>query len=162
MSESSNGVVPTTGGAPVGNENAASHGAYSDRLVSPRAREIVASRLDAFPHLDAVQDGPALARYAVTAARCERVWEWLADQEDDTFSDVEKGTVHAALDRLARWERQCAEAEHRLGITPLQRVKLGLAKMAALDVGLALSEPDPEIRRGLLARLGLLDGGSDD
>lgn len=155
-------VVPAPNPAGPGNLRAATHGAYSVALLTPRAEQIKQGVLEAHGHLDPAKDGPAVARYAVALARCERTWAWLAEQPDDTFSDLEQGTVHSPLDRLARWEGQCDAAEHRLGISPLQRVKLGLAKVAAVDAATALSEPDPAVRRALLERLGLIVGSDDD
>src|SRR5438046_51565 len=50
------------------------HGARSDRLVEPRAAELVPMILEANGHLDPVRDGPALHRYAMCLARVERCY----------------------------------------------------------------------------------------
>jgi hypothetical protein len=116
------------------NGAAVTHGAYSLARVKPRARELVSQILMAHPHLDDVRDGPAVFRYCATLARTERIYEWLDDQEDSVFSDVEAGTTHGCFGRLERWERQADAAEERLGISPLAKVKMGLqqARGAAL------------------------------
>jgi hypothetical protein len=136
------------------------HGAFSDPLVNPRARELAVQVLDSNPHLDAARDGAAILRYSIALARCERVYRWLAEQPDDTFADVERGTTHAVLDRLRRWESQCDTAERALAIQPLTRAKLGLTQAQALDAASILSEPDPAIRRALLERAGLIGRGA--
>lgn len=155
-------VVPAPNPAGPGNRRAVRHGAFSDSLINPRAREIAEEVLHAHPHLDADRDGPALQRYAVALARVERVNEWLNEQDDPDFSNREAGVTHPVLDRLSKWESQCDMAEHRLGLSPLQRVKLGLATAQAIDVASAMSEPDPALRAQLLRRVGLIDSGGDD
>jgi hypothetical protein len=124
--------------------NALTHGAFSDSLVSPRARELAEQTLGAHLHLDAAKDGPAIARYCTLLARIERVNCWLADQPDDVFSDPEMGTVHAAHERLDRWNRQAEAAEHRLAIDPYTRSKLGLVQAAAFDLARAMSDAGEE------------------
>jgi hypothetical protein len=132
-------VQPPPRPAEPGNLRRLTHGAYSARIVNPRAAEIVEGVLAAHPHLDAAKDGPALARYGVLLARLARVYDWLSAQPDDIFSDAEKGTVHAALERVERWERAAADAEHRLAIDPYTRSKLGLVQMEAFDLARAMS-----------------------
>lgn len=125
--------------APIGNDRAGKHLAYSDALVIPRARELAAQVLDANQHLDAQRDGPALARYAAVLARVERVHAWLAEREDPVFADLEAGTVHRCYERLERWERQAADAEHRLAIDPFTRSRLGLVQAQVFDLAKAMS-----------------------
>jgi hypothetical protein len=124
---------------PVGNDRAVTHGAYSSRIVNPRAAAIVRDVLAAHEHLDPAKDGPALARYGVLLARLARVYDWLASQPDDVFSDPEHGTVHAALERVDRWERAAADAEHRLALDPYTRSKLGWVQAQAFDLAQAMS-----------------------
>ena len=107
------------------------HGARNDRLVEPRARELVGAIFESNNHLDEVRDGPAVFRYGVALARCERVYMWLCERDDVVFSDVEAGAVHAVYERLEKWERQCDNAEERLAIAPLTRARLGLDRMRA-------------------------------
>jgi hypothetical protein len=112
-----------------GNTAALRHGAESARLVEPRARELAPQILAAHPHLDQQKDGPAIFRLAMTYARIERVYRWLAEQDDAVFDDVDAGTTHSVLERCSRWERQASADEDRLAIAPLTRVKLGLDKL---------------------------------
>lgn len=119
-----------------GNTAAVTHGARSDRLVEPRAREIAQDVLALNPHLDSGRDGPAVVRYSVALARIERVYAWLGDQADEVFVDVAEGRVHAVYERLEQWERQASAAEDRLAIAPLTRTKLGLdLQRAAMTEG---------------------------
>jgi hypothetical protein len=155
-------IVPPPNPAEPGNDRAATHGAFSDSLVNPRARELAGVVLSANVHLDAQRDGAAILRYAVALARCERVYRWLAEQPDDTFADVARGTTHSVLDKLRRWESQCDSAERALAIQPLTRARLGLTQAQALDAASILSEPDPAIRRAMLERAGLIGGAADD
>jgi hypothetical protein len=162
-------VVPAPNPAGPGNVRALRHGAFSDSLVNPRARELAEQVLAANGHLDAMRDGAAILRYSTALARCERVYCWLAEQPDDTFADVVNGLTHSVLDRLRKWESQCDTAERALAITPLVRAKLGLAVAQALDAASLLSaardEPDPALRRSMLAAGGLIhdeDGSTDD
>jgi len=117
-----------------GNDAAVTHGATSAALVEPRARELAPQILDANPHLDPNRDGPAVLRYGLALARCERVYVWLADQDDSVFADAEAGDVHAVYERLERWERQAAADEERLAIAPLTRAKLGLDTLRAAAI----------------------------
>lgn len=114
-----------------GNKAAVRHGAQSPELVEPRALELAPLILEANPHLDAVRDGSAIFRYAVTLARIERVYAWLAERDDAVFADIEAGEVHGVYLRLEGWERQADKAEERLAIAPLTRARLGLDMIAA-------------------------------
>jgi hypothetical protein len=155
-------VQPPPAAAAPGNQRATKHAAYSDSLINPRAQAIAADVLAANPHLDVQRNGAAVARYAVACARCARIYEWLAEQPDDTFTDVDAGITHRVLDRLTKWESQCEAAERALTIAPLTRAKLKLTQAQALDAATALSaareEPDADLRRAILERAGLIDG----
>ncbi len=66
-----------------GNLVALRHGAWSDRLVRPRALEIARALADegAFPaYLAEPRYRPAVMAYATTLARIERLETWLEDQ----------------------------------------------------------------------------------
>jgi hypothetical protein len=117
-----------------GNTAAARHGARSDALVEPRARELAPVIFAANTHLDEMRDGAAVFRYCVALARIERVYAWLAEQDDAVFADAKDGTVHGVYERLERWERQCDTAEERLAIAPLTRARLGLDKLRAAAI----------------------------
>jgi hypothetical protein len=120
--------------APTGNRRAATHGAYSDAAVTPRARDLSEAVFDANAHLEPARDGAAVARYAAILARVEAVYAWLSRQDNDVFADVAAGVPHGVFERLERWERACADAEHRLAIDPLTRTRLGLARLEAFDL----------------------------
>ena len=105
--------------------NALKHGAYSEELVTTEARELVPEIFELHPHLDR-RDSPAVARYAIALARCERIYSWLAGQADPVFADLDAGQVHAVFGRLERWERQASDCERELAISPRERAKLGI------------------------------------
>ena len=142
-----------------GNEAAVTHGATSSKLVTPRAKAIGPVVLEANPHLDPLRDGPAVFRYAMTLARIERVYCWLADKEDAVFSDAEQGEVHGVYERLERWERQASTDEERLAIAPLTRTKLGLDSLRAKAMTEEEKRAAAEARKRLDKRM---DGGGDD
>jgi hypothetical protein len=132
-----------------GNLAGLKHGAQSDRLVEPRARELLAAILEANPHLDATRDAAATFRYCVALSRIERCYVWLAEQGDPVFADVDAGEVHAVYHRLERWERQAEVAEDKLAISPLTRARLGLDTLRAA----ALSEEERAEARAARERL---------
>jgi hypothetical protein len=117
-----------------GNEAAVTHGAYSDKLVVPRARELAPTIFESNPHLDPLRDGPAVWRYAMTLARADRINGHLADQDDMVFADVNEGTVHRVYQLLLELEARADKAEERLAIAPLTRAKLGLDQLRGLDL----------------------------
>ena len=116
-----------------GNTVTTTHGARSRNpaVFEARAQELCPFIFEANPHLDELRDGAAVARYAVTLARCERVWAWLAEREDGVFSDTDAGAIHAVYQRLGEWERRCDSLEAQLCIAPLTRAKLGLDSLRA-------------------------------
>jgi hypothetical protein len=141
-----------------GNEAALRHGAHSLKLVEPRARELAPAILEANAHLDSLRDGHAVMRLAVALARIERVWAWLAEQDDAVFSDTEAGEVHGVHERLSRWERQAAADEDRLGISPVTRAKLGLDLLRGQVLTEEQKRQQAEARKRLDERMG---GGND-
>lgn len=161
-------VQPPPAPAEPGNTRALQHGAHSDRLVAPEARELAGAVLDAHAHLDPVRDAGPVARYATLLARIARAEAWLARQADPLFADAERGVPHSLVNQLDRWSSRAAAAERRLGLDPQARAALGLTKAATaavLDPASALSaarrESDPAIRRALLAQAGVVDVESD-
>ena len=136
------------------------HGATKESLVLPRAEELIGEVFEANPHLDAQRDGPAITRYSVILARIERVYKWLAEQDDDVFQ-TDSGKVHTVYDRLRQWENQATQAEDRLAIAPLTRARLGLD----LQKAQANEEERTQARAArerLDGRLAELDGKSKD
>lgn len=111
-------------GAEIGNDRATTHGANSEKLIAPRAAEIVEVVFRSQPHLDRERDQATVMRYAQTLARIERVYEWLDAQPDPVFAG--RGAAHPAYGRLDQWEATASRAEATLGISPLARQNLGL------------------------------------
>lgn len=114
-----------------GNVERATHGAHSDRLVEPRARQLAPEVFAANAHLDEARDGPAVLRLAVIYSRIRLVYGWLADQADSVFSDRQTGDLHPVFERLEKWEAAAERAEEKLAISPLTRAKLGLDELKA-------------------------------
>ena len=133
------------------------HGARSEKLVMPRAREIVPDVFDANPQLDPQRDGPAIFRYAVVLARIERVYTWLSEQDDAVFMNMDAGRVHGVYDMLTRWETQAENAENRLAIAPLTRARLGLDLQRA-QANAEEAEAARAARERLDARMTEIDG----
>ncbi len=79
------------------------------------------------------RDGPAVMRYATLLARIERVYAWLAEQDDPVFADRD-GRTHGVFPRLEQWERQAGAAEDRLAISPLTRTRLGIDRARGLSM----------------------------
>jgi transposase len=127
--ESPGREVPNRAGP--GNARAVTHGAHRPEIVETRARELVPAILEANGHLDAVRDGAAVARYAMTLARVELVYRWLGGRGDPVFVDADLGVAHGIYGRLEQWERACDRAEDRLAIAPLTRARLGLDLLTA-------------------------------
>lgn len=118
--------------APVGNVRALKHGLDSSRVgvaVERRARDLVPGIIAAHGHLDDVRDQPAVLRYAMTLARLERAYSWLAEQDDELFADRDEGRVHGLLGRVAGWEAQAGREEERLAISPRERTRLKLDRL---------------------------------
>lgn len=139
-----------------GNTAAVTHGANSSKLVEPRAREIAPAVLDANPHLDPLRDGAAVFRYGMGLARIERVYLWLAAQDDAVFADAKQGEAHGVYERLERWERQAAADEERLAIAPLTRARLGLDLLRGQALTEEQRRQQTEARKRLDERM---DGG---
>lgn len=121
-----------------GNQAARTHGAYSDAVIAPRARELAEVILDANPHLDAVRDSAGVWRYAKTMSKIDHIEAYLGEQSDPVFVDRAKGTIHPVVALLLALESRADKAEERLAIAPLTRAKLGLDKLRGLDLASAL------------------------
>lgn len=119
--------------APPENTRAMTHGLESPRLVGaviePRASELAPQIVAAHGHLDQVRDGAAVLRLAMTYARLEHAYTWLAGQADELFADRDEGRVHGLLGRVAQWEAQAGREEERLAISPRERTRLKLDKL---------------------------------
>jgi len=151
------------GGPPAepGNALAVKHGAYSEVLladVEAEVRELIDALGSAapvraadgsLPHADLAaveQAARALRRYRTVSAWC------------DAHGRLEErtGKVKPAADLELRAERALGLALDSLGMNPRSRARLGLDLARSVDVASALSEPDPELRRELLQRAGML------
>lgn len=117
------------------------HGAYSERLVEPRAREIAQGMADA----GELPDYLAQPRYrgavmdlARALAQRERLVAWLEAHaaEGTPMELAENGEVRAAAVLLERVERAVERHRDRLGLSPLAAARLG-KDVAASRVSLA-------------------------
>lgn len=124
-----------------GNQAALTHGAYSDRLIEPRAQEIAQGMQDA----GELPDYLAQPRYrgavmdlATALARRERLEQYLAEQstEGTPMELTDNGEVRAAAVLLERVERAVERHRDRLGLSPLAAARLG-KDVAAQQVSLA-------------------------
>ncbi|GAB2747665.1 hypothetical protein [Nocardioides pakistanensis] len=117
------------------------HGAYSERLVEPRAREIAQGMADA----GELPDYLAQPRYrgavmdlARALAQRERLVTWLTEHatEGTPLELAENGEVRGAAVLLERVERAIERHRDRLGLSPLAAARLG-KDVAASRVSLA-------------------------
>lgn len=69
-----------------------------------------------------------------------------------------RGRVRPAADYLEKATRTLDRLLDNLGMNPRSRAKLGLDLQRNVDLATAMSEPDPERRRQLLAEAGYDDG----
>jgi hypothetical protein len=129
-------VQPPPNPAAPGNTRALTHGAQSERIIGPRAAELVEEVFAAHDHLDRRRDTPTVCRYAMTMARLERAYAWVNSdsRSDPVFADADDGTVHGVWERIERWERQADACEAHLAIAPLTRARLGLLTAQAFDL----------------------------
>lgn len=113
-----------------GNQVALTHGAYSDRLIAPRAREIAQGMQEA----GELPDYLAQPRYrgavmdlATALARRERLEVWLeATAAEGVPPELsENGEVRSAAAFLAKVERSIERLRDRLGLSPLAAARLG-------------------------------------
>ena len=108
------------------------HGAWSDRVVDPVARELVTVVLDQVAYLADPSYEPAVWAWARAEARVLVLSKWL----DDNGPLDESGTPRPALGALKEFENLAARARQRLGLDPLSRAQLG-RDVAAQQVDLA-------------------------
>ncbi len=118
------------------------HGAFSDRLVRPRALEIAHGLADdgALPaYLAEPRYRPAVMAYAMTLARLERVESYLEGlAAEGVPPELEAdGTVKAATGLVMALERAADRHRDRLGLSPLAAARLG-RDVAASQVSLSL------------------------
>ena len=119
-----------------GNLVAVRHGAFSERLVRPRALEIAAG-LQAAEELPDYLLSPkyrgALLDLCLALARRERLEAWLEETAVDGIPPElsPDGQVRAAADLLLKVERAVDRHRDRLGLSPLAAARLGRDVAAA-------------------------------
>jgi hypothetical protein len=112
--------------APVGNERALTHGAYSAPRLGKRTGEIVDELRPLLPVADEC-DEPALRLLALSLARLERAAEALELKT--------KPSELARLEQDARgWVNSSVRLADALGMTPTSRARLGLTLVRAREV----------------------------
>ena len=108
------------------------HGAFSDRVVDPVARELVGVVLAQVSYLGDPSYEPAVWSWARSEARVLVLSKWL----DENGTLDENGVPRPALTALKDFERLASTARSRLGLDPLSRAQLG-RDVAAQQVDLA-------------------------
>jgi hypothetical protein len=104
-----------------GNTLALSHGGWSDRIVNPLARELVAHAQGLVEYLRDPSYDVAVWAWARTEARVLVVSAWL----DEHGTIDENGTPRPAAAQLLQWENLASKQRQRLGLDPLSRAALG-------------------------------------
>lgn len=120
-----------------GNTLAMRHGAFTSRIVEPRAAELVAAVLDEpdVAYLAAPSYRPALHAWARAEAQIERLTAWLNGRAPD---DEDAASARAQLERA---EGRAAAARTRLGLDPLSRARLGRdVASARVDIAQVLAD----------------------
>jgi hypothetical protein len=115
-----------------GNELAKKHGAWSDKVIDPVARDLVERVLKQVGYLADPSYEPAVWAWARHEARVLILNAWL----DENGTLDEQGVPRPALGALKDFERLAASARARLGLDPLSRAQLG-RDVAAQQVDLA-------------------------
>lgn len=107
-----------------GNEAAVTHGAWSERRVSPVARQILDELLaDPATPRYLIEDssyGPALAAWSRTEAQVQMLMVWI-DRHGHAAALAKNGLL---LEQLRKWEVTAASQRARLGLDPLSRAKI--------------------------------------
>jgi len=100
-----------------------------------------------------IYDRALVRLLAQSLCRLEDVTPWL----DKHGAFDRRGKPRSAL----RWERllrkEAAEYLDAMGMTPKARARLGVDLARTADLATAMSEPDPERRKRLMADAGLED-----
>jgi hypothetical protein len=128
-------VMPKGERAPMvqkGNALAKKHGAWSDKIVDPVARDLVRIVLEQVGYLADPSYEPAVWAWARAEARVLVLNAWL----DTNGTLDEQGVPRPALSALKDFERLASSARARLGLDPLSRAQLG-RDVAAQQVDLA-------------------------
>lgn len=115
-----------------GNSISKKHGAWSDKIVDPVARDLVQIVLGQVVYLADPSYEPAVWAWARAEARVLVLSTWL----DENGTLDEQGVPRPALGALKDFERLASSARARLGLDPLSRAQLG-RDVAAQQVDLA-------------------------
>jgi hypothetical protein len=115
-----------------GNDLATTHGAWSQKVVDPVARDLVSTLLDQVGYLSDPSYQAAVWAWARHEACVLTISAWL---EQHGHLD-EDGNPRPAVSALKDFERLAASARTRLGLDPLSRAQLG-RDIAAQQVDLA-------------------------
>jgi len=158
------------GKAKPGNSRAMTHGGGADASKLPAATK-AAARADIEAELAAsapvrAADGSlpvadrAIVELAASAlARHRHVEAWL----DAEGFFTPKGNLRPVVVQLGKIDRALTELLDRLGMTPRSRATLGVDLARTVSLADAMSEPDPEKRKTMLADAGLaVDGTAEE
>lgn len=148
-----------------GNLIALKHGAYSDRMVEPRAQALLDEVVESATWWTPA-DAPAARAWAVAEARCQLVSEYLAQVGGDAGGMVDgEGAVRPAATHLLRLEARAESLRSKLGLDPLSRARLGrdtaagAVDLAALFARLASEGAADSPGSGPVVPVDGLDGG---
>ena len=156
-------LVPGARTAEPGNQRAVTHGAYAaiarERLDT-KMREVFDALAGDAPLREADGSLPAADALVVellaeTLCRRENLRQHLADYGWRDQATKEPKT--ALLDLERRLRKEAATYADQLGMTPRSRARLGLDLVRTVDLSRAMSEPDPDKRRALMAEAGFPD-----
>lgn len=141
-----------------GNAAALTHGATSERVVAPLARQLVESTLSdpQTAYLAAPRYSVTVHRWAWEETRCELLTAYVERHAADGMGDAKK--MRGAFDELHRAQTRAANLRKELGLTPLAAAKLGKdhAGAAALDAAAELTKLREQHERATRARV--IDG----
>lgn len=147
-----------------GNGRALKHGLGATVTLAPQAeaiREVLATQapVRAADGSLPVYDEAIVMQTARVMARVQSATDFV---DEHGFLDA-NGELRPVVPELTRIERQLTELLDRLGMTPTSRARLGLNLARTADLATAMSEPDPEKRRAMLADVGLaVDGTAEE
>lgn len=142
-----------------GNQRATRHGGYS-RIAAERLEAKVAELAEALGEdlpVRSRSDALAVAELATKVCQLEDLRGYLTAHGYLTAS----GDVRPAAELERRLSAQVDDKLDALGLTVRSRAKLQLDLTRSIDLASAMSEPDPELRRALLRRAGVLDEGPE-
>jgi Phage terminase, small subunit len=146
--------------APRGNTRTLRHGGRATAATLPVSEVVLEIRnalADAAPVRDQAGELPAADEATVELAaralcRVRRVEAWC---DLHGFLDEKTGDVKPAVNYLEKATRTADQLLASLGMNPRARTRLGLDLARTTDLATAMSEPDDDRRRELLAEAGV-------